>query len=427
MGATSFEELSLRPIPEWFAELPLGIFVHWGAYAVPAWAEPVGPMGAVDWSTWFRHNPYSEWYMNTIRIDGSPAQEHHRDVYGDVPYDDLLDLWHAENFDAPALVGLFKEAGAGYVIPTTKHHDGIALWDAPRSDGRNTVERGPRRDLVREFAEATRAAGLRFGTYFSGGLDWHFRPTVALLTDQDVHVHHRPRDAEFGAFNAEQIRDLIDRYEPDILWNDINWPDEAKNFDPDGLGTIFNEFYERVPHGVVNDRFGVSHADYLTTEYEVTLGREDAGRPWENCRGLGYSFGYNQVEDERHYLSGRQAAMALVDVVSRGGHLLLNVGPRADGTLPPLQHQALEELGEWMREGNRTLLSGARPGSLADIEIPAQLWVRAIEKDGVRHLFVDLVDGEPGQDETTVTVNVAGEDRVVYLPRHRRGPARLTG
>lgn len=238
-------------------------------------------------------------------------------------------------------------------------------------------------------------------------------------------VNHRPRDAEFGAFNAEQVRDRIDRYEPDILWNDINWPDEAKNFDPDGLGTVFNEFYERVPHGVVNDRFGVSHADYLTTEYEVTLGREEAERPWENCRGLGYSFGYNQVEDERHYLSGRQAAMALVDVVSRGGHLLLNVGPRADGTLPPLQQQALVELGKWMQSGPKELLKRARPASLDGIAVPDNAW-GAIEKDGQRHVFVDVAGHEREAVGAVLDVAIDGATHTVDLPAGRPGPVMLS-
>ena len=120
----------------------------------------------------FRHNAYAEWYGNTIRIPGSPAAEHHREVYGDAPYDDFLDAWTAERFDPTAWAELFAAAGASYVIPTTKHHDGIALWDAPGTGTRNTVHRGPRRDLVQEIADAVRAVGLRFGVYYSGGLDW---------------------------------------------------------------------------------------------------------------------------------------------------------------------------------------------------------------------------------------------------------------
>jgi hypothetical protein len=113
-----------RPVPAWFPEARFGIFVHWGAYSVPAWAEPTGELGTVDGPTWLRHNPYAEWYAHTIRLEGSPASEHHREVYGGAAYDDFLDAWHAEAFDPDDLVGLFARAGARYVVPTTKHHDG---------------------------------------------------------------------------------------------------------------------------------------------------------------------------------------------------------------------------------------------------------------------------------------------------------------
>ena len=112
------------------------------------------------------HNAYAEWYFNTIRIDGSPAQAHHRSTYGMLPYDAFLDMWRAERFDPDGWADLFARAGADLVIPTTKHHDGITLWDAPGTYGRNTVVRGPRRDLVGEIAQAVRSRGMRFGAYY---------------------------------------------------------------------------------------------------------------------------------------------------------------------------------------------------------------------------------------------------------------------
>ena len=96
-----------REVPTWFRGAKFGIFVHWGAYSVPAWAEPIGELGTIDEATWFRHNPYAEWYANTIRIDGSPAQQHQKEVHGGAPYDDFLDQWTAEGFDADQVVDLF--------------------------------------------------------------------------------------------------------------------------------------------------------------------------------------------------------------------------------------------------------------------------------------------------------------------------------
>jgi alpha-L-fucosidase len=334
-----------REVPAWFRGAGLGIFVHWGAYAVPAWAEPTGELGAVDDTTWFAHNPYAEWYANTTRLDG-PAREHHREVFGGAPYDDLLDAWRAESFDPADWLDLFARAGARYVVPTTKHHDGIALWDAPGTGARNTVHRGPRRDLVAELAAATRAAGLRFGVYYSGGLDWAVTDLPPIASGPEV-TGLRPVDAAYAAYAALHVRDLVDRYSPDVLWNDIEWPDAGKRAGSLGLLELFEHYYATVPEGVVNDRWGDTHFDYRTSEYQHGLANE-TGDAWENCRGIGLSFGHNQVEDASHVLDGPAVVRHLVDVVSRGGNLLLNVGPAADGTIPELQRRTLEQLAGWM-------------------------------------------------------------------------------
>lgn len=376
--------------PDWFRDAPLGIFIHWGAYAVPAWAEPTGQLGTVeDDVQWMTHNPYAEWYMNTIAIDGSPAQHHHREVYGDAPYDDFLDQWRAERFDAGAWLDLFVRAGADYVVPTTKHHDGITLWDAPGTDGRNTVQRGPQRDLVGELASTTHAAGLRFGVYYSGGLDWHVRPMGPLLTGEGVSNTQRPKDDEYGAYCAAHVRDLIDRYQPDVFWNDIGWPDENVHFQAGGLGALLEHFYRERPEGLINDRFSGAHQDFATTEYQQGKVRE--GEPWEHCRGIGLSFGYNQVEDEHQYLRGPALARMVVDTVAHGGRVLLNVGPKADGTLPELQVRALEELGTFMSE-HKPVLAGST--GLGDLDLPGARWARAVEKDGICHVFLS---GPAGQ------------------------------
>lgn len=403
-------------LPDWFRDAPLGIFIHWGAYSVPAWAEPTAELGAIaDDLGWFAHNPYAEWYFNTIRIEGSPAAEHHREVHGDAPYDDFLDQWQPTNFDPSAWADLFRRAGADYVVPTTKHHDGITLWDAPGTGDRNTVRRGPRQDLVGAIAQATRDAGLRFGVYYSGGLDWHVRPTEPLVSGQDVGDLKRPRDDEYGTYCSVHMRDLIDRYQPDVFWNDIGWPDENFHVHEGGLGELLEYFYDQRPEGLINDRFSGAHQDFVTTEYQA--GEIPEGQPWENCRGIGLSFGYNQVEDETQYMSGAQAVRHVIDAVSHGGRVLLNVGPRADGTLPELQVEVLEALGEFMSE-HKAHLAGSR--GLGEQEIPGTTWARAVEKDGQCYVFLSGQQGQltisaaelpagydwPGEG---VTVELAGE------------------
>ncbi|MFK3668621.1 alpha-L-fucosidase [Leifsonia aquatica] len=191
-----------REVPEWFTDAKLGIFVHWGPYSVPAWAEPIGELGTIEDRFWYAHNPYAEWYYNTIRIEGSPAAEHQREVYGDAPYDDFIDQWDPAEFDPDEFVALVVSTGARYVVPTTKHHDGVTLWDAPGTRGRNTVARGPRRDLVGAFEKAARDAGLRFGVYYSGGLDWHFSQ-LPPITDDGAVFGSRPLEAAIASASDE--------------------------------------------------------------------------------------------------------------------------------------------------------------------------------------------------------------------------------
>jgi alpha-L-fucosidase len=371
-GPEIWAELA-RPLPRWFEQAKLGIFIHWGPYSVPAWAEPTGALGAVAEEEWFPHNPYAEWYYNTIRIEGSPAAQRQQSHYGGAPYDDFLDAWSVPDFDPGAWAQLFAEAGAEYVIPTTKHHDGVALWDAPGTGARNTVHRGPRRDLVGEIAQAVRAAGMRFGTYYSGGLDWSTSDLPPLTTFAEVHGV-RPVDAAYNTYAYLHVSDLIDRYAPDVLWNDIEWPDAGKRTGVHSLHELFRSYYGRNPDGVVNDRWGDTHWDFRTSEYEHGRGNEQQGA-WENCRGIGFSFGYNQLEGEEQTLTGPQLASHLTDVVSRGGRFLLNVGPTSAGRIPELQERSLRALARWM-SGHGELLRASQPVAEGTAQPSDEPWVR---------------------------------------------------
>ncbi|MDR0594101.1 MAG: alpha-L-fucosidase [Bifidobacteriaceae bacterium] len=371
----------VRPTPSWFSDAKLGIFLHWGVYSVPAWAEPIGETSAENHS--FKHNPYAEWYANTIRIDGSPAQEHHRRVYGpDVNYWSLLDSWRAERFDPAAFAESVAQTGARYFVPVAKHHDGVALWPAPGSEGANTVERGPKRDLIGELARSIRRQGLKFGAYYSGGLDWRVADTGPICEergDGPLALPSRPVDAAYARFAHAQVKDLIERYRPDVLWGDIDWPDAGKAPGPFSLADLFDRFYESAPEGVVNDRWGDTHWDFRTTEYQ--MGSPFKDEPWEHNRGIGYSFGYNQMEGADASLTGSACVRTLVDVVASGGNLLLNVGLKADGSLPQAQRRCLEFLGRWNRRYGQAVFSTrpvptslARPSDQGDAL--GQAWVR---------------------------------------------------
>jgi len=369
-----------RPCPDWYAEPQLGIFIHWGMWAIPAWA----PRGAsltelvrTDYDRAFALGPYAEWYPNAMKVEGSPTAIRHAELYGDQPYAAFREPFEAaaQAFDADAWADLFVEAGAKYVVLVTKHHDGFCLWptgiENPNRPGWHSE-----RDFVGELAQAVRKRGMRFGLYYSGGLDWTFHHTpIANFGDMFACV---PPGEAYRQYAAAQVRELIDRYKPSVLWNDIAWPDGRD------LEELFAYYYAAVPDGVVNDRWAGNtalfeglrtpmglagfnamvkarlaesdeeptstpdhHYDFRTVEY--SKGGDMGGAKWESTRGLGMAFGYNANEETGDYMTGEDLTELYRDVTARGGNLLINVGPMADGTIPGVQQAPLRDLGRILR------------------------------------------------------------------------------
>ena len=425
----------VHEVPDWFRDAKFGIFVHWGAYSVPAWAEPIGELGTIDKATWFKHNPYAEWYANTIRIDGSPAQRHHEEQYGGAPYDDFLDQWRAEACDADDMVGAVP-AGRRAI----RHPD----YQAPRRDHalgraghRNPQHRPPRAAPGpggRRSSALARQAGLRFGVYYSGGLDWHASDFPPIQGEDFDRV--RPVDETYNAYAFAHVRDLIDRYHPDVLWGDIEWPDAGKPEGAHSFDKLLDAFYAATPDGVVNDRWGLTHWDFRTSEYQQGNSVENT-EMWENCRGVGLSFGYNRMEDAAHYMDGPAAVRHLVDVVSRGGNFLLNVGPDAAGRIPALQRSCLNQIGDWMAR-NSAAVHGTRPVD-GDVARPGTSpWVRWTRTGQRHHAVVDAsgqvrLDLDPARlavgsarllDGTPVPASVRAGAVTVDVPEQQTdGPA----
>ena len=341
-----------RPLPQWFGDAGFGIFVHWTAASVPAFA-PVGPSpfelaATAGWEKAMAESPYVEWYQNSLAIEGSPVQRHHHERYGDLPYDVFVEQFLAglETWDPAPWAALFADAGARYVVLVTKHHEGVLLWPSATTNPFRGAAWQSSRDVVGELADAVRSHGMRFGTYYSGGLDWTFGGLP--ITDVMSLIAAISQTPAYLAYADAHWHELIDRYEPDVLWNDIGYPAAAD------LSALFAYYYRRVPDGVVNNRFdfirqtsGQVHCDFVTPEYSTDA--DPSGRKWETCRGIGTSFGYNRLETEDDYLSVDELTAMLADVTRRGGNLLLNVGPMADGTIPPAQAERLHGIGAWLR------------------------------------------------------------------------------
>ncbi len=365
--------LATHAEPRWFGDAKFGIMIHWGMFAVPAWAETV--LDPTEWLAdglrrlleppdygreWFVHIPYTEWYANTILIDGSPAQAYHRATYGaDFPYENFRPQFETASaaWAAAPWADLFRDAGARYVVLVTKHHDGFALWPTevphPARPGWHAT-----RDVVGELSAAVRQRCLRMGLYYSGGLDWSVRPgPIASLLDLGATL---PTSPAYIAYADAQWQELIARYQPALLWNDIGYPNDADEL------ALFARYYNTVPDGVINDRFtiiaGLTHHDYLTPEFTVLS--DISARKFETVRGMARGFGYNRNDDDSTYDSAAALIHLLIDVVSKNGNLLLNVGPRADGSIPDAQRTRLQAMGQWLGI-NGSAIYGTRPWTRA--------------------------------------------------------------
>jgi alpha-L-fucosidase len=409
-----------RPLPAWFADAKLGIFVHWGPYSVPGWAPVVD---AVDLAgSFFRTNPYAEWYRNSMRVPGSPTQAHHAATYGtDYPYERFGEAFDAASLDWDPLdwADLFRRARAGYVVLTSKHHDGFLLWPS-RTRNPKAPEWAASRDLVGELAAAVRSRGLRMGLYYSGGLDWRWHDVV-LEQAADL-ARAIPRDPGYVAYALAHWRELIERYRPCSLWNDIGFPgDDA------GVLRLFDDYYAAVPEGVVNDRFKLAPGpngleprvpcDFRTPEYARVT--EIRAKKWELCRGIGHSFGWNRAETESHYLSPRALVHLLVDVVSKNGNLLLDVGPEASGAIPPPQRERLVALGAWL-DACGDAIFGTRPWLRAEGRTADGVDVRFTRRGDA--LYAVLLDAPPRASFVLEGVLASPDLRV-----RRLGDARTPG
>lgn len=374
------DSIRTHTVPQWYDDCKLGIFIHWGLYSVPAWAYPSGKLGTIPFDErWFAYNPYAEWYCNSVRAGFGPTYEHHVKTYGaDFDYESFTDLWKAERWDPAQWAELFKKSGARYVIPTTKHHDGFCLWNTKYTDY-NSYQKGPGRDLMKELCDAVRSEGMRFGVYYSGMLNWHVTHN-AMMSDYEVH-HPNNITNGYADFAYNQMMELVDTFEPSVLWNDLDWPLKGL----DDLPYLFAHYYNTVPEGVVNDRWHDVWFDYKTKEYH--RGDKFLEQKWECCQGMGLSFGYNQVETDEHYVSHNELITLLIDTVAYNGNLLINVGPKADGTIPEEQESRLLYLGKWM-EVNSPAIYSTKPFSRQKEELETGEVVYYTQNDSSIFLLV---------------------------------------
>jgi alpha-L-fucosidase len=411
----TWSSVDARPTPDWWSDAKFGIFIHWGVYSVPSFAS---------------QGEYAEWYWERIGKPANPdaagkdaqirreARSFHERVYGrGFQYFDFAPLFRAELFDANRWADLFHRSGAKYVVLVSKHHDGFALWPSREADaswGRpwNSVAVGPRRDLVGELTEAVRHRGLRMGFYFSL-YEWFNPLWLAGDTAAYVERHLFP-----------QFKDLVTRYAPSVIFSDGEWDRTSEQWRaPELLAWLFNDS-PVAGEVVVNDRWGKEtrhrHGGYYTTEYGAGL--PGASHPWEENRGLGYSYGFNRNENLDDYATGQRLLLTLLDTVSRGGNLLLNVGPTADGRIPVVMQDRLAYLGQWLAHngeavyGTRTFRDGAQWSAGRRQEVDTSTNYRA--KYDVEQITLAPA---PGDARKEILFTRKGSTLYAILTRYPRG------
>lgn len=338
-------------IPDWFSDGKLGIFIHWGVYAVPAYG--------------------SEWYARTMYSKNGGAYKYHVEKFGPVDkfgYKDFIPMFKAEKFDAAAWAKLFKESGATYVVPVAEHHDGFAMYNSTFNPW-NAAKMGPKRDVIGELKKSVTKEGLHFGLSSHRAENaWFFNTgmkTPSDVQDTTITLYGERIDAPSNngispvagknpGSNERSRRqwlthtyEIIDQYHPELFWFD--WTVGKYPFQPTFykfLAYYYNNALDWGKEVVVNTKVG--YGDNIPV-FDIERGKSSRIRklPWQTDTSIGKkSWGFNPEEENKtpdHIIDD------FIDIVSKNGNLLLNIGPRADGTITEEQQNVLKELGKWLK------------------------------------------------------------------------------
>ncbi len=305
---------------QWFEDAKLGIFIHWGIYSV----------NGID-ESWSFFNDY-------------------------ISYDDYmkqLDGFTAANYDPEQWAKLIAKSGARYSVLTTKHHDGVALWDTDCGE-LSVVKKTPAgEDLVAPFVKALRKNDLKVGLYYSL-LDWSHPDYPNKTREEKRYTEDSVRWTRFVDFNFCQLEELSKKFKPDLFWFDGDWEQPAEKWKAKELSEELRRWNKNV---ILNSRIQ-GYGDYATPEQGLPITRPDS-RYWELCMTMNDSWGYQH--NDHNYKTPNQVIRILVDCINKGGNLLLDIGPKADGTIPEEQVNILNELGRWTHK-HAEAIYGSRAG-----------------------------------------------------------------
>jgi alpha-L-fucosidase len=370
----NWDSLKMYRTPDWFRDAKFGIFIHWGVYSVPGFG--------------------SEWYPRNMYLPGTPENKHHTATYGPLHtfgYKDFIPMFKAELFDPVKWVALFKKAGAKYVVPVAEHHDGFAMYKTALSKW-NAYDMGPHRDIVGELAAEIKKQGLVFGLSSHRIEHWWFmnggRKQESDFLDGKNMDFYGPAREENETPSAEHMNDwllrcteLVNNYQPQLFWFD--WWIEQPAMDPyrkSFAAYYYNKGLEWNKGVVINYKNSAYPEGIAVLDLERGKLAGIRAQPWQTDDAIGnQSWGFaagNTFKDARYVITN------LIDIVSKNGNLLLNIGPKPDGTITDEETQTLLGTGKWL-ETNGEAIYGTRPwkifgegptesasGSFADQKIP---------------------------------------------------------
>jgi len=322
--------------PEWLKDAKLGIYFHWGVYAVPAFG--------------------SEWYPRNMFLKGNGVNKHHIETYGDPAeygYDRFVTQWKTPNFDANQWAKLFRRAGARFAGPVAEHHDGFSLWDSDITPW-NAADRGPKRDLVGELAKGIRAEGMKYITTFHharnhyGHFDGMKKDYAAAMADPEVaFLYGQMSPEKFHDVWLGKLKEVIDQYQPDIIWFD-SWLDRIpESYRQAFCAYYLNEAAKWNREVVIARKQNDLPIDFTVLDHEKSRTSKASPRVWMTDDTI--STGSWCYTSSLRIKPTAKVIHALADTVAKNGIVLLNISPMADGTIPEDQKNVLLELGDWMK------------------------------------------------------------------------------
>ena len=337
---------------EWFKDAKLGIFIHWGIYSVDGISE--------SWSFFNGYLSHEDYLKQTKGFT-------------------------ADKYDPKKWVALIKESGAKYSVITSKHHDGFALWDTRYGNLNAVKSAAVHKDVLTPFVRELRKNDLKVGIYFSLP-DWSSDLYPDYLRGvKRYHIDEDPKRWEaFKKYQQGQLKELSKNYKPDLWWFDGDWEHNEKEWD---IPTIKSILLEGNPKTIMNSRLR-GKGDYETPEQGLPIVKP-ASKYWELCMTMNESWGYQP--SDKHYKTSQQIIDIFVDVLSKGGNLLLDIGPKADGTIPDEQVKILKDLGRWVKKHKQAIYGTEAgipyeyfygPTTLSKDGTILYLFVRDIPKDG---------------------------------------------